>query len=593
MANTTVYPFGTDGSLPSSIGVINDLTTGGANKALSAEQGVIINGALDISSSIETVSERIPYVAHQGYIGNNELVATTGSNPYRYSDPIFLKAGESLKVKAVTMTNVGRLATYNPTTHAVTRLLMGASEAQSASAAYENTYTATNDVYLIVGWSYNTSQMLELTKTYSKTIVSSRVDKVNGLDDILELDNTATSVTEDVKITENSNGYYRDSYPCVLESNQHYKYSGQLSLKKGETLTVTTSNCSTSVALIAIWDGTGYLAVKKGNDSTQTVTYTAPFDLYYVLSWKAADGITVKKTSTKAGSSERLDDIEDDIDDLNDALDAHKAAAKIPDYGTFFDKVAVIGDSLSVGTLDAISSGDYAHAAGGSFGCSWLTYLAKKWGSSTRMHYARGGATCYSWLGSNDYGLGLMLKDAVVYDAYIIALGHNDTGGYTIGTTSDTPTEVTVDGNNDVTSIPAKADTTLMGNYKAIVNAIRTKAPNALIFCMTTYDKGTTAGTIGGQNQYIQALAQWYRDQGDLRVFFLNYADKTDISRLSSGHFSTFGYAYVANVINECVNDIIDNKKNTNALKAWGNYLESYRTTKINATKSGGYLEHL
>lgn len=40
MANTTVYPYGTNGSLPSSIGIINDLITGGADKALSAQQGV-------------------------------------------------------------------------------------------------------------------------------------------------------------------------------------------------------------------------------------------------------------------------------------------------------------------------------------------------------------------------------------------------------------------------------------------------------------------------------------------------------------------------------------------------------------------------
>lgn len=39
MANTTIYPYGTNGQLPSSIGVINDLTTGGADKALSAEMG--------------------------------------------------------------------------------------------------------------------------------------------------------------------------------------------------------------------------------------------------------------------------------------------------------------------------------------------------------------------------------------------------------------------------------------------------------------------------------------------------------------------------------------------------------------------------
>lgn len=37
--NQTVYPFGTDGSLPSSIGLVNDLETGGTDKALTAEQG--------------------------------------------------------------------------------------------------------------------------------------------------------------------------------------------------------------------------------------------------------------------------------------------------------------------------------------------------------------------------------------------------------------------------------------------------------------------------------------------------------------------------------------------------------------------------
>lgn len=42
MANTTVYPYGTDGQLPSSVGIINDLKTGGADKALAAEQGKVL-----------------------------------------------------------------------------------------------------------------------------------------------------------------------------------------------------------------------------------------------------------------------------------------------------------------------------------------------------------------------------------------------------------------------------------------------------------------------------------------------------------------------------------------------------------------------
>jgi len=46
MANTTIYPYGTNGQLPSSIGVINDLITGGADKALSAEMGKRLRKAI-------------------------------------------------------------------------------------------------------------------------------------------------------------------------------------------------------------------------------------------------------------------------------------------------------------------------------------------------------------------------------------------------------------------------------------------------------------------------------------------------------------------------------------------------------------------
>lgn len=47
MANKTVYPYGTDGELPSSIGLINDLTTGGVNKALTAEMGKELKSEID------------------------------------------------------------------------------------------------------------------------------------------------------------------------------------------------------------------------------------------------------------------------------------------------------------------------------------------------------------------------------------------------------------------------------------------------------------------------------------------------------------------------------------------------------------------
>jgi len=51
MANKTVYPFGTGGDLPSNIGLINDLKTGGVYDALTAEQGKVIGGILYTQST--------------------------------------------------------------------------------------------------------------------------------------------------------------------------------------------------------------------------------------------------------------------------------------------------------------------------------------------------------------------------------------------------------------------------------------------------------------------------------------------------------------------------------------------------------------
>jgi len=46
MANYPVYPFGPDGTLPAGVAIVNDLITGGADKALSAQQGKVIGDYL-------------------------------------------------------------------------------------------------------------------------------------------------------------------------------------------------------------------------------------------------------------------------------------------------------------------------------------------------------------------------------------------------------------------------------------------------------------------------------------------------------------------------------------------------------------------
>ena len=46
MANETIYPYGEGGSAASGLGIVNNLTTGGVNKALSAEQGKVLAGMI-------------------------------------------------------------------------------------------------------------------------------------------------------------------------------------------------------------------------------------------------------------------------------------------------------------------------------------------------------------------------------------------------------------------------------------------------------------------------------------------------------------------------------------------------------------------
>ena len=54
MANKTVYPYCTEGRLPSSLGLINDLKTGGVDKALTAEQGKVIGEIILDSESFDS-----------------------------------------------------------------------------------------------------------------------------------------------------------------------------------------------------------------------------------------------------------------------------------------------------------------------------------------------------------------------------------------------------------------------------------------------------------------------------------------------------------------------------------------------------------
>ena len=91
MANKTVYPFGVGGQLPSNIALVNDLSTGGADKALTAEQGKVIGDIF--YGGLELVDLNLLTV--QSY---SLLTTTWGQNGLHIAVPV--TPGEKYKLTA-------------------------------------------------------------------------------------------------------------------------------------------------------------------------------------------------------------------------------------------------------------------------------------------------------------------------------------------------------------------------------------------------------------------------------------------------------------------------------------------------------------
>lgn len=107
MANQTVYPYGTGGQLPSSVGIINDCVTGGADKALAAEQGKVLYGM------IVNVEDRVFFNN-----GNSASWETgnllNGSYTSRYANQIiFLPLSQEAKSVGTLHLTFGPTSTYN------------------------------------------------------------------------------------------------------------------------------------------------------------------------------------------------------------------------------------------------------------------------------------------------------------------------------------------------------------------------------------------------------------------------------------------------------------------------------------------------
>jgi hypothetical protein len=227
--------------------------------------------------------------------------------------------------------------------------------------------------------------------------------------------------------------------------------------------------------------------------------------------------------------------------------------------GNLFPRIAVIGDSLSSGQTENPVEGQAGF--GDVYGSSWLSVLARNWNCKSRNHYSHAGTDSKEWMNGTNQGEGLkakMLSDAAS-NAYFVAMGTNDafvaTSGYDLGNLTDA----------------AGADS-FVGYYKSILDTIKGKAPNAVIFCMSCY--ATAGAAFTNYSNMIKSIVETYYSDCAFYIDFINNTEHTNNERdgvYSIGfHYSTVGYIYVASVINQLVMNVV--KNNASFFKIFGVY---------------------
>lgn len=377
-------------------------------------------------------------------------------------------------------------------------------------------YFAYNSRMNHANWPYNAYKGEVPTKVF-ETIQT----EVNDINKNLQ----STGLVNSVSFESSDNGHYiRNS--GAYEASAPFSITAPFLLKKGYTLSAYVCGYASAVAVIASYneDSNTYtpLVVDDGGTDSKEYTYTADSDKMIVISYsrnKAFRANIVLKMYEFVNSSQK----------------------NAFGYGCLFPRLAVCGDSLSSGVL-VESSGNEVHV----YGDSWLSFLARRINATARNHYSEGGMTCKSWL--SKYLTKMQTDEAS--NAYFVALGTNDAYFYDIGLAGSYP----------IGNISDEAGTdTFVGYYKQIINALRTKAPNAVIFCVSNYNSNALAHQY---SEMISAISDLYDN-----CFYVDFINNTDVYTSTGGvwsniaHFTTIGYAYVSNVIYDLVNHIVEENK--------------------------------
>lgn len=257
MENKTIYPFGPGGNLPSNIGVINDLTTGGADKALSAQQGVVLKETIDNLPYTENVYDLTSLAKGVGnYINMTENVWKR--SPSTMSFFVNIVPGHTYRLTAgINNARFAILTAATDTVDTAPAYATGETNCRSTTAGTTYEFVAPED-----------ANYLSINKTLSgNTIIPARLVEVIVNNEIpAEIARLRGTFSESVNFDD-----------LVVQSNDTSHITIAKDAAKGIKI-VNTNSAGSKYALIRLPD-----SLVVGNTYTLSFQYDACF--YKAASW--------------------------------------------------------------------------------------------------------------------------------------------------------------------------------------------------------------------------------------------------------------------------------------------------------------------
>jgi hypothetical protein len=494
-----------------------------------------------------------------GYI-KNDGAAVTPYTGYEYKE-YSVTAGSRISLFSYLIRNMCAIAKKN-SDGTYTPLVQ--SDDSTTYKLYMYTYTCTENCTIVVSYkSQNSNPAIDAQIKIKSDVVAGLQEGVEkALSETAAIDEKidekfseagiSSSIHDDLT-QDTIEGHYISSNGGI-STYDLYSYK-LINVVAGSLITLKAYTQQTVAAIAEQISDTEFspLVVTSVGYAVETFTYTATKNMIIAVSFRPSEKKSLDISVNNVSSNTT------NINNLLESEAANNQEQLIQDieYGFMFDKIAVIGDSLASGRVEGIVG--QPDAVGADYlSFSWLQLLAKRWRCSTALNYSNAGATTATWIST---WLPVMQADPTVCDIYFIALGTNNEYNESNPSGDQENYEAFVD------------------RYNEIIDAVRTKAPNAAIILMSLYEK--RAG-----NTALEEIAE-ERMQTDDGIYYLDYANNAKYLRYSPetnwrGHFSSTGYVYAASAINQILNDIIWENKTKEFWQQFAknhNYVQPIPTT--------------